>query len=224
MAFAQGRKLNPALHPRYPKGHPSGGKFMPKGSADYKAAIAAKLKPIIAGIKKNKGKIATELAVVASGAIASKLTGNPVLSTLAGTSARAAIAVGKVVHNSVQKARSEAIGKQGDNFMAIAKSAGLKTISELKSYKFQRKLEKGFAGDVAYAAIANSVGALFKGTPLGKVSVGDAVALADPAKVAKNALRIKQRLVRAVRRSKDGNVASAVESKISKIVDNIGKK
>lgn len=29
------------LHPRYPKGHPMGGKFMPKGSSDYKQAVTA---------------------------------------------------------------------------------------------------------------------------------------------------------------------------------------
>lgn len=32
--------FNPDLHPRYPAGHPMGGKFMPKESADYKKAIA----------------------------------------------------------------------------------------------------------------------------------------------------------------------------------------
>ena len=37
--------FNPDLHPRYPKGHPQGGKFMPKGSADYNQAIAANPKP-----------------------------------------------------------------------------------------------------------------------------------------------------------------------------------
>jgi hypothetical protein len=36
--------FNPDLHPRYPAGHPLGGKFMPKGSADYKAAITAQSK------------------------------------------------------------------------------------------------------------------------------------------------------------------------------------
>ena len=28
------------LHPRYPKGHPKAGKFMPKGGADYVNAVA----------------------------------------------------------------------------------------------------------------------------------------------------------------------------------------
>ena len=37
--------FNPDLHPRYPAGHPQGGKFMPKGSADYNQAIAANPKP-----------------------------------------------------------------------------------------------------------------------------------------------------------------------------------
>ena len=37
--------FNPDLHPRYPAGHPQGGKFMPKGSADYNQAIAANSKP-----------------------------------------------------------------------------------------------------------------------------------------------------------------------------------
>lgn len=35
------RGFDPKLHPRYPKGHPLGGKFIPKGSADFKKAIEA---------------------------------------------------------------------------------------------------------------------------------------------------------------------------------------
>jgi len=34
------RGFDPDLHPRYPKGHALGGKFMKKGSADFKKAIA----------------------------------------------------------------------------------------------------------------------------------------------------------------------------------------
>jgi len=37
-------KFNALLHPRYPKGHPSAGKFMAKGGADYKAAVSKALK------------------------------------------------------------------------------------------------------------------------------------------------------------------------------------
>lgn len=33
------RGFDAKLHPRYPKGHPLGGKFIPKGSADYKKAV-----------------------------------------------------------------------------------------------------------------------------------------------------------------------------------------
>jgi len=44
-------KFNALLHPRYPKGHPSAGKFMKKGGADYKAAVK---KSLAAGSKNVK--------------------------------------------------------------------------------------------------------------------------------------------------------------------------
>ena len=51
------------LHPRYPAGHPQGGKFMPKGSADYVNAVA-----------KNTGKSPTEVkkALGSSGSVSPK--------------------------------------------------------------------------------------------------------------------------------------------------------
>jgi len=184
---------------------------------------ASKIKDLAANVKKSAGKIATEGAVALTGIAASKMGANPAVAALAGTTMRAAITVGVQFHNNVQKAKAAAIGKAGGGFMSIVKEAGLKTISDLKSYKFQRKLEKGFAGDAAYAGLANSVGAILGATPLGKLPTGDVVAFLDPGKTAKKALKLKQRLARAVRRSKEGNLASAVEGKIGKMIGNLKK-
>jgi len=48
ISSSQKAKLKAAfseLHPKYPAGSPKGGQFMPKGSADYNAAIATQSKP-----------------------------------------------------------------------------------------------------------------------------------------------------------------------------------
>ncbi len=133
------------LHPRYPKGHPLGGQFMPKGSADYKKAIAARIA--------SKGVTTASAAVGgAIGGAVGGVVGNAVGAAVGTTLAT----VGKKLHSRIQEAKAKQNIANGENFMAIAKEAGAKFISDLKSPKFQLQLEKEFINVLASKAVGDS--------------------------------------------------------------------
>lgn len=81
-------------------------------------------------------------------------------------------------------------------FRLRAKQAGAEFISDLKSPKFQRQLEKQFIGDLAYGAIATTVGAIAPITGLGdavavKTSSGGGKIASDAVQKLKKKLRAK---------------------------------
>lgn len=121
--------------------------------------------------KNNKAKIATEGAVVAAG-VAGGAIGGAVGGSLASATTRAVITVGKKAYSRATSEKVKTALANGESLMKVAKDAGAAFISDLKSPKFQRQLEKQFIGDLAYGAIATTVGAL---APV--KGLGDAVAL-----------------------------------------------
>jgi hypothetical protein len=154
------------------------GKFASKANSAMKAKLSSALKrsPALlakakAFISANKETILTEGAVVAAGVIGGKI-GGAAVGSLSSATMRAAITVGKKAYSAASKAKAEAIASNGKGLMSIVKTAGAKFISDLKSPKFQRNMEKTYLGDLAYGAIATAVSS-FVPIPL----AGDAVAL-----------------------------------------------
>jgi hypothetical protein len=148
-----------------------GGKFMPKGSPEYKATIKSQL----------ASRFATTAASSVGGAIGGAAGG--VVGNAVGAAVGATIAtIGKKLHSRVQEAKAKQNIGNGDNFMAIAKEAGAKFISDLKSPKFQLQLEKEFinvlsrkaVGDginlIAKSGLAGTAGSLAGGAAAGKFS------------------------------------------------------
>lgn len=170
------------LHPRYPKGHPNAGKFISKKDI----ALAAKNYA-----SKNKGRIATEGAVVAAGVIGSAI-GSPVVGALASASMRSAITIGKKIKASTVKVKSEHVknAQIGANALdKVADKLGANSISELTSPKFQRQLEKDFIGDLAFGVIDMAVSTLI---PL--PAVGSVVAVKTSGAVSRFADKMIQKI------------------------------
>lgn len=134
-------------------------------------AIGRFAKKGVAIAKNNKAKIATEGAVVAAG-VAGGAIGGAVVGSLASATTRAAITVGKKAYSRATSEKVKTALANGESLMKVAKDAGAEFISDLKSPKFQRQLEKQFIGDLAYGAIATTVGAI---APV--MGLGDAVAI-----------------------------------------------
>lgn len=194
-----------------------------------KSNIKTKAGEILQTVKDNKGKIATEAAVAATGIIASKLGANPVVASAAGTTTRAAIAVGKVAYDNIQKAKAEMVNGNGKNLLQAAKQAAQGTVSDLKSKVFREGVEKGFMGDAGYAATANLAGALFGASPLAKtvlrvLPVGDMIALADPLKASATLLKAKDSIAKAIKDSPKGTLKSAVKNSFLNFRDRIAFK
>ena len=146
---------------------------------------------IAQSIRNNKGKIATEGAVVAAGVIGSAI-GSPVVGALASASMRSAITIGKKIKATTVTYKSEQSknAQMGANALTkAAKSLGAKSINELKSAKLQRKLESDFIGDLAFGAIDMAVSAIVP-VPM----VGSAIALKTSGTVGKFADKLVQKV------------------------------
>jgi hypothetical protein len=142
---------------------------------------------IAQAIRNNKGKIATEGAVVAAGVIGSAI-GSPVVGALASASMRSAITIGKKIKATTVKHKNEQLVQGATALGKVADKLGAKSINELKSAKFQRKLESDFIGDLAFGAVDMAVSAL---VPL--PMVGSAVALKTSGAVGRFADKMVQR-------------------------------
>ena len=169
---------------------------MSKGSADYRHAIKGAIAKVVGKgkevIANNKAKIGTEGAVVAAG-VAGGAIGGAVVGSLASATTRAVITVGKKAYSRATSEKVKTALANGESLMKVAKQAGTEFISDLKSPKFQRQLEKQFIGDLAYGAIANTVG-----TFVPVMGLSDAVALKTSGgggKIASNAVqKLKKKL------------------------------
>jgi phage-related protein (TIGR01555 family) len=152
--------------------------ILDKNGADY-------FRSALKFIGRNKGKILTEGAVVAAGVIGSKVAG-PVAGSIASATTRSAIAVGKKAYGRLKPVAGATKINSG-NLMKAVKAAGGEFLSDLKSPKFQRKLEKDYLGDLAYGVVATAVSAIVP-IPL----VGDVAALKGSGKVAEIAGKVVQ--------------------------------
>ena len=131
-----------------------------------------------------------EAPVIAAGIVGSTF-GTPVVGAIASASMRSAITIGKKIKATTVKHKSEHASQAMEGAKALSKvaeSLGAKSINELKSAKFQRKLESDFIGDLAFGAIDMAVSAI---VPL--PMVGSAIALKTSGMVGKFADNLVQK-------------------------------
>lgn len=119
------KKFVESQHARVPAGEPGGGQFT--------SMSRAKLVNAFRRASQNKGAIATQAVVAASGVIASAVAG-PVGGAIAAATARATIKIG-----------------------ALIKESGAKSFQELRNPEFQKELEKGVQKDLINGAIATAI-------------------------------------------------------------------
>lgn len=151
--------------------------------------------------RKNKQVIAVTGAMVATG-MAGGAVGGAVVGTVASATTRSLITIGQKAHSHATAAKHKEAYNKGESLFKIAKKAGAEFISDLRSPKFQRQLEKQFIEDLAYGAIATAVGAI---APV--MGLGDAVAIKASGaggKIGSNAVQKMKKKVREYANRKTG--------------------
>jgi len=169
----------------------------PELLAKAKGLVAKGASKAVEFAKNNKETILTEGSVVAAGFIGSKVAGTA-SGVAAGAAMRVAIGIGKKAFKRVNEAKAEAVTSNGKGLMGLVKKAGLGFISDLKSGKFQRSLEKGAIGDLSYALVANTVNALQP------YPIGDMVALKTSGYVSKLASAGVQKVKKQIKARRSG--------------------
>lgn len=157
------------LHPRYPKGDPKAGQFIPKAELIQSAKTKAKLL-----FEKHKGTIAKQGIPIGAGLAVGAKTGT-LGGVIATATARSIVSVGAKIHENRVKLkeatmkRAEVEIAEGSKLQGVVKSLSAKTIDDLKQPEFQYKLEKDYLTDLAAGAIKTGVEAVSSIPALGLV-------------------------------------------------------